>query len=175
MSSESSRRAEAKSVLIYTDAGCIGNPGPGGWAALLLYGEHSRTISGRYRNTTNNRMEMRAAIEALNALKRPCQVEIFTDSQYLRNGITKWVHGWRRSGWRTAGKKPVKNRDLWLQLLDAVERHNQSGGVSWQWTKGHAGNEGNEEVDNLANNEARRVTNADPEDVEIEATQDNLL
>ena len=153
-------------VLIYTDGGCIGNPGPGGWGALLQYGDHTRTISGRFRDTTNNRMEMRAAIEALNALKRPCQIELYTDSTYLRNGITKWVHGWQRNGWKTAAKKPVKNRDLWQLLLVAVERHEAAGGVDWQWTKGHAGDELNEQVDDLANSAARSVTDDDPEDID---------
>lgn len=152
-------------VLIYTDGGCIGNPGPGGWGAVLRYGDKSRTISGRYRNTTNNRMELRAAIEALNTLKRPCQVELYTDSTYLRNGITKWIHGWQRNGWKTASKKPVKNQDLWKMMLAAVERHQPAGGVEWQWTKGHAGDEFNEEVDDLANSAARSVTDDDPEDV----------
>ena len=110
-------------VTIYTDGGCIGNPGPGGWAALLQAGEHEREISGRFRETTNNRMELRAAIEALNALKRPCAVELYTDSAYVRNGITQWVQAWQRNGWRTASKKPVKNQDLWQLLLDAVAKH----------------------------------------------------
>ncbi len=157
---------QAKSVIIYTDGGCIGNPGPGGWAAILQYGEHEKELSGRFRQTTNNRMELRAAIEALDALKRPCAVEIHTDSEYLRNGITKWVHGWRRNGWRTADKKPVKNQDLWQQLLTALERHQAAGGVNWQWTKGHAGDALNERTDVLANTAARSVTDADPVDVE---------
>jgi ribonuclease HI len=151
-------------VTIYTDGGCIGNPGPGGWAAILLYGEHRKELSGRYRETTNNRMELLAAIEGLEALTRPCRVELYTDSSYLRDGITRWVHGWQRNGWRTAAKKPVKNQDLWQRLLGAVERHAPAGGVDWRWTKGHAGNEFNELADDLANAAARSVTDADPVD-----------
>ncbi|MCB0043962.1 MAG: ribonuclease HI [Caldilineaceae bacterium] len=151
-------------VTIYTDGGCIGNPGPGGWAAVLLYGEHRKELSGRFQATTNNRMELRAAIEGLNALKRPCPVELYTDSSYLRDGITKWVHGWQRNGWRTAGKKPVKNQDLWQELLRAAARHEPAGGVAWQWVKGHADNDLNALADELANTAARSVTDADPED-----------
>ncbi len=151
-------------VTIYTDGGCIGNPGPGGWSAILRFGEHSKELSGRFRETTNNRMEMRAAIEALEALKRPCHVELYTDSTYLRDGITKWVHGWQKNGWRTASKKPVKNQDLWRRLIAAVDRHKMAGGVDWHWTKGHAGDELNERADDLANREACRVTDDDPID-----------
>lgn len=154
-------------VTIYTDGGCIGNPGPGGWAAVLRYGEHEKALSGRFRNTTNNRMELRAAIEALEALKRPCRVALYTDSSYVRNGITAWVHGWQRNGWRTAGKQAVKNKDLWQRLLAAVARHQPAGGVEWHWTKGHAGDELNERVDGLANQAARSVTDADPVDEEV--------
>jgi ribonuclease HI len=153
-------------VLIYTDGGCIGNPGPGGWAAVLRAGEQEKELSGRYRDTTNNRMELRAAIEALEALKRPCAVDLYTDSAYVRNGITQWIHGWQRNGWRTASKQPVKNRDLWQRLLSAIERHRAAGGVEWHWTKGHAGNPLNERVDVLANGAARSVTAADPVDQE---------
>ena len=151
-------------VTIYTDGGCIGNPGPGGWAAVLLYGDAVRELSGRYRNTTNNRMELRAAIEALNTLKRPCAVDLYTDSEYLRLGITEWIAGWQRRGWKTAGKQPVKNQDLWQMLLAAVSRHETAGGVAWRWTKGHAGDRWNEVVDQLANTAARSVTAADPAD-----------
>jgi ribonuclease HI len=151
-------------ITIYTDGGCIGNPGPGGWGAVLIYGEHVRELSGRYRDTTNNRMELRAAIEALNTLKRPCAVDLYTDSEYVRQGITEWVEGWRRRGWMTAGKKPVKNQDLWQALLAAVERHEPAGGVTWRWTKGHAGDRWNEHVDQLANAAARGVTADDPID-----------
>lgn len=154
------------SVIIYTDGGCIGNPGPGGWAAVLQYGEHEKELSGRFRETTNNRMELRAALEALEALKRPCQIELYTDSAYVRNGITQWIHGWQRNGWRTANKTPVKNQDLWRRLLIALERHEAAGGVVWHWTKGHAGNPLNERVDELANSAARSVTATDPVDQE---------
>lgn len=154
-----------QTVTIYTDGGCIGNPGPGGWAAILRYGEHERTLSGRFRDTTNNRMEMRAAIEALETLKRPCPVAIYTDSNYLRNGITQWVHNWQRNGWQTASKKPVKNKDLWQRLLAAIARHEPAGGVTWHWTRGHAGDELNEAADNLANTAARSVTATDPVDL----------
>ncbi|RME65075.1 MAG: ribonuclease HI [Caldilineae bacterium] len=151
-------------VIIYTDGGCLGNPGPGGWAAILRYGEHERELSGRFRDTTNNRMELRAAVEALNALKRPCPVELYTDSQYLRDGITRWIHGWQRNGWRTANRKPVKNQDLWQALLAAVARHEPAGGVRWHWTRGHVGTDLNERADQLANAEAGRVGPEDPLD-----------
>ena len=151
-------------VTIYTDGGCIGNPGPGGWAAILLYGEHVRELSGRYRQTTNNRMELRAAIEALNTLKRPCAVDLYTDSEYVREGITQWVANWQRRGWKTANKKPVKNQDLWRQLLAAVERHAEAGGVTWHWTKGHAGDRWNERADKLANSAALDAGEDDPVD-----------
>jgi ribonuclease HI len=150
------------SVIIYTDGACLGNPGPGGWAAVLSYGEHQKGLSGRFRQTTNNRMELRAAVEALNALKRPCRVDLYTDSVYLRSGITQWVHKWQRNGWKTASKDPVKNQDLWMALMDAVERHE----VKWHWTKGHAGDELNERADELATGEARKVSGADPVDEE---------
>ena len=155
-----------RAVVIYTDGGCIGNPGPGGWSAILLYGEHRKELVGRYRQTTNNRMELRAAIEGLEALKRPCLVQIHTDSTYVRDGITSWVNRWQRNGWRTAEKKPVKNRDLWQRLLAALERHLPAGGVTWHWTRGHAGDELNERADQLANAAARAVTEADPADVD---------
>jgi ribonuclease HI len=151
-------------VIIYTDGACSGNPGPGGWAAVLQYGEHEKELSGRFRETTNNRMEMRAAVEALNALKRPCKVELYTDSSYLRDGITKWIHGWQRNGWRTSAKQPVKNQDLWVALVAAIERHQPAGGVDWHWTKGHAGTELNERADLLATSEARQVSEEDPVD-----------
>ncbi|MBV1702756.1 MAG: ribonuclease HI [Hyphomicrobiales bacterium] len=133
-------------VVIWTDGACSGNPGPGGWGAILTYGEKVRELCGGAPDTTNNRMELTAAIEALSALKRPCVIDIHTDSQYVRGGITGWIKGWKARGWRTADKKPVKNIDLW-QALDAVtERHN----VSWHWVKGHAGHEMNERADELA-------------------------
>lgn len=154
----------SKPVIIYTDGGCIGNPGPGGWAAVLRYGDEIKELSGRFRQTTNNRMELYAAIHALEALTRPCPVELYTDSTYLRDGITKWVRGWQRNGWRTAAKQPVKNQDLWQRLLAAVARHGPVGGVNWCWTRGHAGDPANERADELANDAARNVTEQDPLD-----------
>jgi ribonuclease HI len=139
--------AELPFVEIFTDGACRGNPGPGGWAALLRAGDKEREISGGEPLTTNNRMELMAAIEALNALKKPCRVELHTDSNYVRDGITKWIHGWRRNGWRTADKKPVKNAELWQALDEQVQRHT----VSWRWVRGHAGDPGNERADQLAN------------------------
>jgi ribonuclease HI len=139
-------RSGAKTVTIFTDGGCKGNPGPGGWGALLIYGEHEKELQGGEAETTNNRMELKAAIEALNALKRPSRVELHTDSQYVRNGITGWIDGWKANGWRTAQKKPVKNADLW-QALDAARRRHD---VDWRWIEGHAGHDGNERAHNLA-------------------------
>ena len=153
-------------VIIHTDGGCIGNPGPGGWAAILQYGNARKELTGRASQTTNNRMELRAAIEGLEALTRPCRVSLYTDSQYLRDGITKWVYGWKRKGWQTTAKRPVKNRDLWQLLLAAIERHRPAGGVTWEWTKGHAGQELNELADTLANQAARSATAADPADLD---------
>ena len=160
-------------VIIYTDGGCSPNPGPGGWAALLRYGGHERELSGRFRNTTNNRMELRAAIEALEALKRPCAVIVYTDSEYLRNGITIWVKAWVRGGWLKK-QKPVKNKDLWQRLLAAVARHEPAGGVTWEWTRGHAGDPLNERVDRLANAAALTVTDADPVDV-VEVAEERSI
>jgi ribonuclease HI len=137
-------------VEIFTDGACRGNPGPGGWAALLRTGDKEREISGGEKLTTNNRMELLAAIEALNALKRPCNVQIHTDSSYVRDGIMKWIHGWQRNGWRTADRKPVKNAELWQQLLDAESRHR----VEWHWVKGHSGHPENYRVDAIACAEA---------------------
>lgn len=134
-------------VIIYTDGGCRGNPGPGGWGALLRCGAHERELNGSEPDTTNNRMELTAAIEALNVLNRRCHVELWTDSEYVRNGITKWIHNWVKRGWKTAAKAPVKNAELWKQLLAACERHE----IDWHWVKGHAGHEGNERADQLAN------------------------
>ncbi len=133
-------------VTIYTDGACSGNPGPGGWGAILISGEHRKELNGGETETTNNRMELTAAIEALNALKRPCNVALYTDSVYVRDGITKWIHGWRRNGWRTADKKPVKNAELWQALEQALKRHK----VDWHWVKGHAGHPENERADELA-------------------------
>ncbi|MBE7217221.1 MAG: ribonuclease HI [Caulobacteraceae bacterium] len=133
-------------VTIYTDGACSGNPGPGGWGAVLMSGEHERDLWGGEAATTNNRMELYAAISALEALKRPCRVELHTDSQYLRQGITEWITGWKARGWRTASKAPVKNDDLWKRLDAARARHE----VSWKWVKGHAGHPLNERADELA-------------------------
>ena len=133
-------------VEIFTDGACSGNPGPGGWGAILRYGETVRELSGGEADTTNNRMELTAAIEALNALGRPTAITIVTDSTYVKNGITTWIHGWKRNNWRTAAKKPVKNAELWQRLEAAQARHD----VSWKWIKGHAGHEDNERADALA-------------------------
>jgi ribonuclease HI len=142
--------AELPSVEIFTDGACRGNPGPGGWAALIRSGAREKEVSGGEALTTNNRMELTAAIEALNALKRPCRVELHTDSNYVRDGITRWIHAWQGNGWRTADKKPVKNAELWQHLLDAAARHQ----VRWHWVKGHSGHPENDRVDALACAEA---------------------
>jgi len=134
------------SVTIYTDGACSGNPGPGGWGVLLVYQGKEKELSGGEPETTNNRMELTAAIMALEALKRPCAVDLFTDSQYVRHGITQWMHGWKARGWKTADKKPVKNEDLWRRLDAARQRHD----VTWHWVRGHAGHPENERVDALA-------------------------
>ncbi len=134
-------------VTIYTDGGAKPNPGgPGGWAALLISGEHQRELSGAEPATTNNRMELTAAIMALEALKEPCQVTLYTDSQYLKNGITLWLPGWLHRGWKTSARKPVKNQDLWQRLHAASQRHE----IDWRWVRGHAGNPANQRVDRLA-------------------------
>ncbi len=133
-------------VVMFTDGACSGNPGPGGWGVILVSGAHSKELTGGEATTTNNRMELMAAISGLEALKKTALVEIHTDSMYLRDGITKWVHGWKRNGWRTADKKPVKNVELWQRLLLAVERHE----IDWRWVKGHAGHDENERADELA-------------------------
>ncbi|MEM7633508.1 MAG: ribonuclease HI [Pseudomonadota bacterium] len=133
-------------VTIYTDGACSGNPGPGGWGAILMHGETRKELSGGESETTNNRMELQAAIEALNALKRPCKVALYTDSVYVRDGITKWIQGWQRNGWRTAAKKPVKNAELWQALQAALQPHD----IDWHWVKGHAGHPENERADELA-------------------------
>ena len=133
-------------VTIYTDGACSGNPGPGGWGALMQFGAHERELKGGEPQTTNNRMELFAAIAALEALKRPCTVNLHTDSSYLRDGITKWIINWKRNGWKTAAKKPVKNVDLWQRLEAAIQRHE----IAWHWVKGHAGDPGNEAADALA-------------------------
>ena len=140
------RSAEAPSVDIYTDGACSGNPGPGGWGALLIAKGHEKELSGSANPTTNNRMELMAAIQALEALKRPSQVRLHTDSMYLRDGITRHIHNWKRNGWKTADKKPVKNIDLWQRLEAAIERHR----VEWHWVRGHSGHPENERADALA-------------------------
>jgi len=134
-------------VQIYTDGACKGNPGPGGWGAWLKSGMHHKELFGGEAQTTNNRMELTAVIEALGTLKRPCKVKLHTDSQYVKNGISIWIHDWKRRGWRTADKKPVKNEDLWRKLDEAVQGHD----IEWIWVKGHAGDPGNERADELAN------------------------
>ncbi len=136
-----------KTVEIYTDGACRGNPGPGGWGALLICGGHRKTLHGGESDTTNNRMELTAAIEALNALKGSQQVVLRTDSKYVLDGINSWMSGWKKRGWKTAAKKPVKNQDLWEALDGAIQRHD----IEWVWVKGHAGDPGNEEADALAN------------------------
>ena len=134
-------------VQIYTDGACKGNPGPGGWGALLRWGEHEKELFGGEARTTNNRMELTAVIRALAALERPMRVELHTDSQYVQKGITEWLPGWKRRGWRTADRKPVKNEDLWRELEAQVARHD----VRWHWVRGHAGHPENERADALAN------------------------
>ena len=142
--------AELPEVEIFTDGACKGNPGPGGWGAILRAGGKEREISGGEAPTTNNRMELMAAIEALNALKKPCHVQLWTDSNYVRDGITKWIHGWRRNGWKTSDRKPVKNAELWQALTEAAAPHR----IDWHWVKGHAGHPENERADQLACAEA---------------------
>ena len=133
-------------VEIYTDGACSGNPGPGGWGAILIWGDHRKEINGGEAQTTNNRMELMAAISALEALKKGVEADLYTDSAYVRNGISSWIHGWKRNGWRTADKKPVKNMELWQRLDTALARHK----VTWHWIKGHAGHPENERADELA-------------------------
>ena len=145
--SASRPEAEGKAVHIYTDGACKGNPGPGGWGAILEVNGKEREMFGGEPVTTNNRMELTAVIEALSALKRPCRVILHTDSQYVQKGITEWIHGWKKRGWRTAAKEPVKNVDLWKKLDEVVRTHD----IDWKWVKGHAGHDGNERADALAN------------------------
>jgi ribonuclease HI len=133
-------------VIVHTDGACSGNPGPGGWGAILTFRDTEKELSGGEDHTTNNRMELMAAIAALEALKKPCTVELHTDSQYLQNGISQWIHGWKRNGWRTADKKPVKNVDLWQRLEAAMKSHE----VRWHWVRGHVGHALNERADALA-------------------------
>jgi ribonuclease HI len=136
-----------RAVKAYTDGACSGNPGPGGWGVVLQFGDHERELKGGESDTTNNRMELTAAIEALKALKEPCHIALTTDSTYVKDGITKWLSNWKRNGWKTAAKKPVKNQDLWQQLEDCVAQHT----VEWLWVKGHSGHPENERADTLAN------------------------
>jgi ribonuclease HI len=138
--------AEQPQVTIFTDGACSGNPGPGGWGVILISGDHRKELKGGLATTTNNQMELTAAIEALNALKRSSIVDLHTDSTYVRDGITKWIHGWKRNGWKTAAKKPVKNAELWQALDEATRRHE----IRWHWVKGHAGHPENERADELA-------------------------
>ena len=133
-------------VVIHTDGACSGNPGPGGWGAILDYNGHRKELKGGEALTTNNRMELQAAISALESLKRPCTIEMHVDSQYVKDGISKWIHGWKRNGWKTADKKPVKNVELWQALDAAIQRHQ----ISWHWVKGHDGHPENERADELA-------------------------
>lgn len=141
---------ELSHVEIATDGACKGNPGPGGWGVLIRMGKREKELSGGEKLTTNNRMELKAAIEGLNALKRPCRVTLSTDSRYVMDGLTKWIHGWRKNGWKTADKKPVKNAELWQALIDAAAPHR----VEWVWVKGHAGHPDNERADKLASDAA---------------------
>ncbi len=145
-----------KRVELFTDGACKGNPGPGGWGALLRLGQHEKELSGADPDTTNNRMEMMAAIKGLGALIEPCEVEIYSDSKYLIDGITKWVAGWQKRGWINASKKPVRNEDLWHELIAQTARHN----VTWHWVKGHSGHPENDRVDQLASDEAERIAAA---------------
>jgi ribonuclease HI len=142
-------------VDIWTDGACSGNPGPGGWGVILVAGDHRKELFGGEADTTNNRMELMAAISALEALKKPCDVTLHIDSQYVRQGITQWIHGWKKNGWKTADKKPVKNAELWQRLEEATKRHR----ISWQWVKGHAGDPMNERADELAREGVKSVRN----------------
>ena len=136
-----------KTVFLYTDGACKGNPGKGGWGVLMRYGSHEKELFGGEAHTTNNRMELTAIIQGLAELKRPCAVVIYTDSQYVKNGMEKWIHGWKKNGWKTAAKQPVKNEDLWQQLDQLAAQHQ----IQWQWVRGHAGHAENERADALAN------------------------
>jgi len=142
-----------KRIEIYTDGACSGNPGPGGWGAILRFQGSEKELSGGQPSTTNNQMELQAAIEALKALKESCVVDLYTDSQYLRQGITQWIHNWKRNGWKTSDKKPVKNQELWVSLDELVKIHS----ITWHWLKGHAGHPENERCDELARNEIDRL------------------
>ena len=145
-----------KQVEVFTDGACKGNPGPGGWGALLRMGPHEKELRGGEADTTNNRMEMTAVIRALEALKEPCEIALYSDSKYVIDGITKWVHGWKKRGWINAAKKPVANADLWHDLIEQAARHN----ISWNWVRGHNGHEENERVDQIASDEAEAAARA---------------
>jgi ribonuclease HI len=147
-----------KKVQVITDGACSGNPGPGGWAAILRYHRHEKELWGSQPHTTNNRMEMTAAIEALRSLKENCEIEVVTDSEYLKRGITEWIHGWKRKGWMTAAKKPVVNQDLWKALDEQVGRHK----TTWVWTKGHASHADNNRCDELATRAAKEQSRSTP-------------
>lgn len=147
MSTDKNISEQLIKVQVYTDGACRGNPGPGGWGALLRYNDTEKELYGAERATTNNRMELMAAIQALESLKRPCEVSLTTDSQYVRKGITEWIDNWKRRGWKTADKKPVKNQDLWQRLEQATHKHK----IHWKWIKGHSGHAENERADALAN------------------------
>lgn len=147
MPDDASQPIQSSNVTIYTDGACKGNPGPGGWGALMISGNHEKELFGGEPNTTNNRMELQAVIQALQALKRPCHITLYTDSQYVQKGISEWISGWKARNWKTAAKAPVKNADLWQQLDAAAQRHQ----IDWRWVKGHAGHPGNERADRLAN------------------------
>ncbi len=147
-----------KKVQVITDGACSGNPGPGGWAAILRYNHHEKELWGSEPHTTNNRMEMTAAIEALRSLKENCEIEVVTDSEYLKKGITEWIHGWKRKGWMTAAKKPVVNQDLWKALDEQVSRHK----TTWVWTKGHASHADNNRCDELATRAAKEQSRSAP-------------
>jgi ribonuclease HI len=140
-------------ITIYTDGACLGNPGPGGWGVLLIYGDHKKELYGGESDTTNNRMELQAAIEALVVLKKSSEVHLYTDSNYVKNGITSWIHGWKKNNWRNSAKKPVKNVDLWQRLDEVSAQHN----IDWRWVKGHAGDPGNEKADELASRGAEEA------------------
>ena len=143
---------ERKKITIYTDGACSGNPGKGGWGAVLLYGDTHKDLSGYSAETTNNKMELQAVIEALRALKNSCEVAIYTDSQYVKNGMTTWLENWKKKGWKTANKKPVKNQEFWKALDTESARHT----LHWHWVKGHSGDKWNEHVDSLARNEIEK-------------------
>ncbi|MCW8108733.1 ribonuclease HI [Alteromonas ponticola] len=147
-----------KSVRIYTDGSCLGNPGPGGYGAVLLYKNHRKELADGFAHTTNNRMELLAAIKALESLSESCHITLTTDSQYVKNGINQWIHNWRKNGWKTKDRKPVKNADLWQQLDEAVNRHD----IDWKWVKGHSGHPENERCDELA----REAATANPTKVD---------